>query len=485
MEGGVGTWVPLILGVIPLLFVLAMWWNEILYVLPVNLRSKRVGGKLPPGSMGIPFLGEMLTFLWYFKFLGRPDDFINSKRKRYGDGIGIYKTHLFGCPAIISFSPATSKFIFQSTEAFVLEWPTVEVVGAKALVALQGSSHTRLRGYVTTAINKPNALRRIAILVQPGVVSGLASWAKKGRILAFDETRKVTFANVGRLFASLEPGPALDTLDELFTDLLKGVRAYPIKFPGTAFHGALQSRKKLDVIFRGKLEEKRNKNKDCEMNDDLMDGLMKIEDEEGNRLSDEEIIDNIVSLIVAGYESTALASMWAIYYLAKYPHVLNKLREENNALSKEKNGEFITSEDVSTLKYTNKVVEETIRMANIAAFVFRTATKDVEYKGYVFPKGWKVIPWIRYMHTNPENFDDPMSFNPDRWNDPAKPGTYQVFGGGPRICAGNMLARIQLSILIHHLTVGYKWELVNPNAEIIHLSHPKPSDNVEVLFSRI
>ncbi|CAM8978224.1 unnamed protein product [Rhodiola kirilowii] len=82
MEGGVGTWVAFILGVIPLLFVLTMWWNEILYVLPVNLRSKRVRGKPPPGSMGIPFLGEMLTFLWYFKFLGRPDDFINSKRKR-------------------------------------------------------------------------------------------------------------------------------------------------------------------------------------------------------------------------------------------------------------------------------------------------------------------------------------------------------------------------------------------------------------------
>lgn len=88
-------------------------------------------------------------------------------------------------------------------------------------------------------------------------------------------------------------------------------------------------------------------------------------------------------------------------------------------------------------------MEETIRMANIAAFIFRTATKDVEYKGmqfinfdsniknkyflqfevvvvlhagYTIPKGWKVMMWVRYLHTNPENFDDPMSFNPDRWN---------------------------------------------------------------------
>lgn len=82
----------------------------------------------------------------------------------------------------------------------------------------------------------------------------------------------------------------------------------------------------MEVIFRQKLKDKRNKSKDCETNEDLMDGLMAIEDEGGNRLNDQEIIDNIVSLVVAGYESTSLASMWAIYYLAKYPHVLQKLR---------------------------------------------------------------------------------------------------------------------------------------------------------------
>ncbi|KAL5747376.1 hypothetical protein ACOSP7_024374 [Xanthoceras sorbifolium] len=147
-------------------------------------------------------------------------------------------------------------------------------------------------------------------------------------------------------------------------------------------------------------------------------------------------------------------------------------------------GEFITSEDVSQMKYTNKVVEETIRMANIAAVVFRLATREVEYKGYKIPKDWKVIQWIRYMHTNPENFDDPMCFNPDRWN-VTKPGTYQVFGGGSRICAGNMLARLQIVLLLHHLSVGYKWELVNLEAGIIYLSHPVPIDGVQTKFSKI
>jgi len=238
------------------------------------------------------------------------------------------------------------------------------------------------------------------------------------------------------------------------------------------------------AIFREQLEKRKRNANNCDAMD-LLDGLIQQKDEEGKELSDSEVLDNIVSLVVAGYETTSLAKTWALYYLAKYPDVLQKLRDENMPLRDNKDGELITTDDIAKLKYTNKVVEETIRLANIAAIVFRTATKDVEYKGYKIPKGWKVILWVRYLHTNPENFTDPMCFNPDRWNEPAKPGAYQVFGGGSRICAGNNLARLQLAIFLHYLATGYKWELVNPDAEISYLSHPKPADGVEIAFSKL
>lgn len=89
-----------------------------------------------------------------------------------------------------------------------------------------------------------------------------------------------------------------------------------------------QCRKKLETIFRMELEKKKmNRNQGVEVNvTDLMDGLMRVEDEEGNKLSDQEVLDNIVSLVVAGYETTSLTSMWAVYFLAKFPNVLEKLR---------------------------------------------------------------------------------------------------------------------------------------------------------------
>nr|POF03715.1 cytochrome p450 85a [Quercus suber] len=109
------------------------------------------------------------------------------------------------------------------------------------------------------------------------------------------------------LASIFEPGPHLDNMDKLFAGLVHGVMAYPLNFPGTAHHHALQCRKKLVSIFLGELEKKKKQN-GVEMND-LMDGLMQIRDEEDNKLSDQEVLDNIVSLVIAGYESTSLASM--------------------------------------------------------------------------------------------------------------------------------------------------------------------------------
>ncbi|XP_004301170.1 PREDICTED: ent-kaurenoic acid oxidase 1-like [Fragaria vesca subsp. vesca] len=473
----------LVLGGFPFLGFLLWWWNELWYVLPLKMRQSPTGAKLPPGVMGFPFIGEMLTFLWYFKVLRRPDDFINAKRTKYGDGVGMYRTHLFGSPSIITCFPAVNKYVFQSDDIFTSVWPNVDLMGPTSLVSVSGKSHTRVRSYVTNVINRPDALRRIALLVQPRIIAALESWAQKGRIKAFDEANKLSFENIGQLFISMDPGPLLDTIDNLFTGLLKGVRAQPINIPGFAYHHARQCRQKLDAIFRMELEKKKNQSE--VLTNDVMDGLMQIKDDAGNQLSEEEVTDNIVSLVIAGYASTSLASMWAIYFLAKNPDVLQKLREENMSLSEKKKGDLITSDDISKMKYTNKVVEETIRMANLAAFIFRLATKEAEYKGYRIPKGWKVILWIRYIHTNSENFDNPMCFNPDRWDQPAKPGTYQVFGGGPRVCAGNMLVRIQLAILLHHLSVGYKWKLLNPDVGMVYLSHPKPIDNVDITISKI
>ncbi|CAO2832132.1 unnamed protein product [Amaranthus hypochondriacus] len=159
-------------------------------------------------------------------------------------------------------------------------------------------------------------------------------------------------------------------------------------------------------------------------------------------------------------------------------------QEENMTLLKEKNGEQITNGDIQKLKYTNKVVEEVLRMANLSGFLFRRVTEDVEFKGYMIPKGWRVMVWLRQLHNDPTNFDDPMCFNPDRWETRPKHGTYLPFEGGLRFCPGSMIIRLT-ALFIHHLAIGYKGEMVNPDVPISYLSHPLPADGLELTVTKL
>ncbi|KAM0912158.1 hypothetical protein ACQ4PT_012999 [Festuca glaucescens] len=194
-------------------------------------------------------------------------------------------------------------------------------------------------------------------------------------------------------------------MDQWFTGLVAGLRALLLDFPGTAIHGARKCRRKLNVVFRDEVEARKNM---ANVYDDVMSGFMEMEDEQGKKLSEDEVVDNIVSTVVAGYESTVTTIMWATYHLAKSPNALANLREENVAMSETKGGSyFISHDDIPKMKYTAKVVEETIRMVNIASMV----------------PGWRRGTWSMV-------------------------GTPYQRGG--------------------------RWELLNPNAKIDYLPHPKP-----------
>ncbi|KAF9604857.1 hypothetical protein IFM89_010532 [Coptis chinensis] len=371
----------------------------------------------------------------------------------------MYRTYLFGSPSIIACSPAFIKFVLQSSDLFSQRWPSAALFGQNSLVVVDGKPHSRLRSYVSNSINRPDALRKITKMVQPHIVSSLRSWAEKGRVKGLDEARKITFENICNIFVSFKPGPLLDMMDQYFSGVLGGVRAQPLNIPGTAYYRALQCRKNLMAIFRKELEKRKQSGTTSEDKNDLMEGLMRMRDEEGKLLSDEEVLDNIVTLVLGGYESTSHSIMWALYYLAKHPDVVHKIREESLALGK--NGDFIKWEDLAQLKYTNKVVEETTRMANISAFVFRVVKKQATYQ-------------------DPKNFEDPMNFNPDRWNEPPK-HLEQDKGFVQATC----LLEFNLPFFFIIWSRGYKWELMNPDANITYLPLPKPEDRLEIAFSRI
>nr|KAJ0210007.1 hypothetical protein LSAT_V11C400200540 [Lactuca sativa] len=248
----------------------------------------------------------------------------------------------------------------------------------------------------------------------------------------------------------------------------------------------VKSRRKAQAIFKEELDRRRNNTDGSNQPiNDLIDGFITLKDEEGNYLSDTEILDNITSIVLGGFESVVIVTVWALCYLAKNPSVLQKLRDENMVLKKSKSQKPVSSDEIFKLVYTMKVVDETVRLSNVANFVLRTTTEDVEYKGYTIPKGWNMIVLLRYVHVDPNNYDDPLCFNPDRWDGSMLPENFQAFGAGPRTCAGNMLARLQLALFLHHISTGYKWELVNPDVKVKYLPNPKPEDGLEITIARL
>ncbi|XP_074266614.1 cytochrome P450 88A1-like [Silene latifolia] len=179
----------------------------------------------------------------------------------------------------------------------------------------------------------------------------------------------------------LELGSEIDALDKLFSAVNEGVRAQPWNFPGMPFRHALQCRKKLTEKLTLQLMKKKKEGKNIGATSDMMDRLMQSKDKEGRHLSDEEVVDNILSNIAIAYIGIAYPVTWAMYYLAKNPHVLQKLRKENMEMTREKNGAELTYKDFLGLKYTNKVVDETIRIASLSGFIIKKATEDIKFEG--------------------------------------------------------------------------------------------------------
>lgn len=466
------------------LFWFIRWFNDWRFARRAGSDS---GSKLPPGSMGWPLIGEMFDFLWCFKFVKRPDDFINKRKLRYGD-VGVYRTNLFGYPTIVSCSPEFNKQILGSrTEdgSFGPGWPATELFGETMVVVTSGMLHKKIRRHFMQAFNSPSSLHSHLAAAQPSLISALEDWASKGRISAYHETRVLTFRNICEVITSFKSKELLDTMEYLYTGLMGGIRAMTINIPGTAFHHALKCRKKLSDIL---LNEIRRRKEHGHPNNDFLKYMMESVDENGDKLTETEIKENVVSIILGGYESTSNVMAWGLYYLAKYPEELKKLKEEVSSIQERKsNNELLTPEDIKNMKYTSNAAEELIRLANITPFVHRKVMKDnVVVNGYKFPKDWKVAVWIRSLHIDSRYFDDPLTFNPNRWNDTKpKAGVYSAFGGGPRLCPGNNFAKIQIMMFLYHVCLKYRWELLNPDSGMIYLPQHRLQDGVQTIFTKV
>ncbi|XP_011072199.1 abscisic acid 8'-hydroxylase 1-like isoform X1 [Sesamum indicum] len=424
---------------------------------------------LPPGTMGWPYIGE--TFQLYSQ---NPNTFFSSKVKKYGS---IFKTHILGCPCVMTSSPEAAKLVLVSkAHLFKPTFPASKerMLGKQAIFFHQGDYHAKLRKLVLRAF-MPESIKNIVSDIESLAVGSLESWEGK-LITTFQEMKTYAF-NVA-LLSIFGKDEVLyrEDLKRCYYILEKGYNSMPINLPGTLFNKAMKARKELAQILAKILSLRRQMKKN---QTDLLGSFMG--DVEG--LTDEQIADNIIGVIFAARDTTASVLTWILKYLAENPTVLKAVTEEQESIMKSKVEEGLKWEDTKKMPITTRVIQETLRVASVLSFTFREAVEDVEFNGYLIPKGWKVLPLFRNIHHSPDNFPDPEKFDPSRFEVAPKPNTFMPFGNGTHSCPGNELAKLEILVLLHHLTTKYRWSVMGPQNGIQYAPFALPQNGLPINLS--
>jgi cytochrome P450 len=230
-------------------------------------------------------------------------------------------------------------------------------------------------------------------------------------------------------------------------------------------------------IIRGMIRER---NATTDKFHDLLDMLIEAKYEDnGEHMTDDQLIDEITILIIAGHETTANALAWTMYLLAKHPEVQDRLREEASSCNV---SEAVTSD------YINSLIRESMRLYPPAWISDRISMTDDTFGGYDIPAGTIMVLFYYGLHRDPKHWADPLAFRPERFlkenYDRQKSKAYYPFGAGPRLCIGNNFALAEMTIFLQRLLARKK---VIPGAhrpEVIPLVTLKP-DRIDLLFEQM
>ncbi|KAK4401653.1 Abscisic acid 8'-hydroxylase 4 [Sesamum angolense] len=341
--------------------------------------------------MGWPYVGETLQL--YSK---DPNAFFSDKQKRYGD---VFKTHILGCPCVMLASPEAARFVLvTNAELFKPTYPKSKekMIGPAALFFHRGEYHNHLRKLVQSSFS-PEAIKKLIPSIEAIAVSILGSWLSGQVTNTFQEMKKFSFeVGILAIFGHLERQQK-EELKENYSIVDRGYNSFPQTYQEQHTTKALMARRRLSRILGEIICERKEKKL---LGNDLLGHLLNFKDEKGRTLSDDQVADNIIGVLFAAQDTTASALTWIIKYLGDDPKLLEAVKAEQKTiyLSNDKGNRNLTWTQTRNMPLTYKVILESLRMASIVSFTFREAVVDVEYNGYLIPKGWKVMPLFRNIH---------------------------------------------------------------------------------------
>jgi cytochrome P450 len=400
---------------------------------------------LPPG----PPYPSLIQGVGFWK---RPLAFLERCRARYGTPFTIRLP--FSPPFVFLADPEQIKQIYTAPAdvlhpgegARVLE----PVVGANSVILLDGAAHLEQRKLMLPSFHGER-IERLTGLVEEVAEREVTSWAGESELVLAPRMQRLTLDIILRAVFGLDPGERLDRVRARLQELLAfgdspltlfgppGPVAERILNRVGPLAGFFNLRADVDRLLFELIDERRAEDGD---RPDVLTTLLEARHEDGRPMSDQELRDELMTLLVAGHETTATSLSWAFERLTREPAVLERLVE---------------AVDAGDDAYVTATIQEVLRhrpvLPNTAP---RLVKKPIEVGGRRYEPGVCLVANAYLLHHDPEIYDDPYSFRPERFLD-EPPGTYTwiPFGGGRRRCLGASFAMLEVKVVLRAVLAAY------------------------------
>ena len=406
----------------------------------------------------------------------QPTQYMDDNVRRYGP---VFKIGGYSSPPFVYVGdPEVVREIFQmdATQVSTGQGNGIlrHMVGEHSILLQDGEPHQRKRKLLMPPFHGER-LRTYAQLISDITRQVSAAWQPGQTIVVRPPMQDVTLGIILQAIFGLQEGPRLTQLQKLMSSMLDSF-AYPIT-SSPLFFSALQKdwgawspwgrflrlretiRQLLYAEIRDRRQQLAQPGANPEEQTDILTLLLQARDENGEAMSDAELHDELVTLLLAGHETTASALAWMLYWIHYLPEVQQKLRSELSEL-----GPNPDPLAIAQLPYLTAVCQESLRIYPITPTSFvRVLRKPMTLAGYAFEAGTALMPATYIIHQRPDIYPEPKQFRPERFFERQyAPHEYLPFGGGHRRCIGSALAMMELKVGIATLLQQFELELPHP-----------------------
>jgi cytochrome P450 len=322
--------------------------------------------------------------------------------------------------------------------------PVAPVLGKSSVLTLIGAEHMRQRKLLLPPFHGER-MREYEDVIEQATRRDMATWPLGRQMTLQEHTRQITLEVILRAVFGVEAermgalGAAITDLFEppqLFTLLRAILRRPNGERPGGAIGRALD---RLDGLVYEEIARRRASG-DVSERADILSLLLGARDEAGEAMTDEELRDELVTLLLAGHETTATSVAWALERLVRHPDKLARLVAEIDARADGGEGGE---------EYMSAVINETLRVRPVVPIVVRVLTKELDVGGYRLPAGTRVVPSIYLTNRNGRTYPDARAFRPERFlENPPETFSWIPFGGGIRRCIGASFAQMEMKVIL-------------------------------------